>query len=262
MAQTSYNDSLVAGVSGDLADGPDERQIQTYINATEDIPYGRAVAKIAADDDGIDLPSVVGDLIVGVSVRKQDDLVGCYDFDGTYGEPVAVLRKGAIYVKVEEDVTPDDDVYVRFEAEVHVSTITLNVDLVALNSVAGTINGTAITPVVWATTHDAQMTALAAELQTNALIATAAVTAARVITVIGATEALELAVVLTATLGVSQPTLTQADVSGPSDSDELGSFRTDDADTGDGAMAVALATAKFLTSASAGGVAQLDINLP
>lgn len=262
MAQTAYNDALAAGVAGDLG-ADDDRQIQTYLNTTEDVPFGRACAKIAATDNGVDLPSTAGDLIVGVAVRKQDSVSGKYAYDSVAlcGEPVNVLRKGTIYVEVDEAVTPDDDVFVRFAAEVHEVTITADKDFTAGDEITGYVNGVAITKVTYGVSHDATLAALAVELAKAAVVASATVTGAKEITVVGNTEALELDIVLTAAGGAA-PALVQATVSGPSDSDKLGVFRTDAADTGAGACAVALATAKFLTSVDAGGVAVLDINIP
>jgi hypothetical protein len=89
-------------------------------------------------------------------------------------------------------------------------TLTLNADLVSLNVINGNINGIAIAPVTYATSHNATMTAIAAAimaLAATAGVTSAVVTAARVITV----EAESRAIAATGwlvTLGASQPTIT------------------------------------------------------
>lgn len=78
-------------------------------------------------------------------------------------------------------------------------------DLITDNSTVATVNGTAMTAVVYGTSHAATMTALAAMIATHPDVLSAAVTAARVITVIGI-NGVAMTVSLVTTLGLSQAT--------------------------------------------------------
>lgn len=157
MSQTSYQSDPADPVAGMIADACGApTKIESY-NATEDFAsFGVAAQKVSADDDGIEEVSGGSGTIVGVIVRQ----LATVNDAPVAEDAVAVMRRGRIYVYVDDDVTPDDTVYVRH-----------------------TVNT-------------------------------------------GKTV--------------------------------LGAFRNDN----DGGKAQALATSKFLTSASAGGVAVLDINLP
>lgn len=95
-------------------------------------------------------------------------------------------------------------------------TLTLDADLVAANVVNGNINGVAIAPVTYGTSHAATMTAVAAAIAAIAGVTRAVVSAARVITV----ESQGIAITATSwavTLGVSQATITV----GTASSDEV-----------------------------------------
>lgn len=89
------------------------------------------------------------------------------------------------------------------------SVLTADADLVSLNSTIATVNGDALTAVVYATSHAATMTALAAMIQTHASVLTAVVSASRVITAIGIDGA-ALTITAVTTLGASQAGWTAA----------------------------------------------------
>ena len=196
------------------------------------------------------------------------------------------------------------------------ATIVLDADLVASNSVAGTVNGTALTATVYATSHLATMTAIAAKIAAidGVLSATVGGTSNRTITVLaenGETIALTSFAV---TLGAGQAGVTLAhttsdvllglavhehveqtasavaryeansavgvmrqgtmwvtceDAVDPSDSvyirfaasggnTQLGAVRTDT----DSGTAFAATGCRFMTSASAGALVQIEVNLP
>ena len=177
---------------------------------------------------------------------------------------MGIVRRGAVWVQVEENVTPDDDVYVRYTGEVEIFTLTFDADIITGNSIACTIDGTALSAVPFDTDHLTTMNNLAAAITALASVTSATVGGGgnRVITVTGANEGDEMSTGSSATVtgGASQANVTVANVSGPSEGTQQGIFRTD-SDTGAGATAFALPNCKFLTNGSAGGVALLDLNL-
>lgn len=95
----------------------------------------------------------------------------------------------------------------------NVATVTLAGDLIALNSVALSVNGTSITPVVFAATHNATMTLLAAQIEadiagsTVVLLDTGGTNRDFTITI---NDGVDRVVVLTVTLGGGQTTATYA----------------------------------------------------
>ena len=93
----------------------------------------------------------------------------------------------------------------EFEVGGKKATITFDADLIASNSVIGTINGVSTSAVVFAATHDATMALLVTELIAHADVQSASITSARVITVIAADK--DAAFVLASwavTLGATQ----------------------------------------------------------
>lgn len=118
MSQTSYAMDQESNVAGDLAySNIDQCTILTYKNPVDQIKFGRAVAKVSADENGVEKPDSGSSVIVGVSLR---DLTIEYDSSNENLYPalsdVSVMRRGQVYVYVEEDVTPDDAVFVRHTA--------------------------------------------------------------------------------------------------------------------------------------------------
>lgn len=90
-----------------------------------------------------------------------------------------------------------------------ICTLTFDADLIAANVVNGSINGNAIAPVTYGTSHAATMTAVAAAIALLAGVTRAVVSAARVITV----EMQGITVVASGwavTSGTSQATITPA----------------------------------------------------
>src|SRR3990172_3915806 len=119
MSQTAYDLEQPVAVNGLLADASGmPKTTNTYNNPAVEIPFGRAVAKIATDDNGVRLPTGGGDLLVGVAVRDYSVEQGDATAENAYAiqSAVGVLRRGQIWVQVEEAVTPDDAVFVRHTA--------------------------------------------------------------------------------------------------------------------------------------------------
>lgn len=263
MAQLTYPETITKGASGDPARLDSGNVGSRFLaEGEDDIAFGRGVETDGANGDS-NVKLFSGGKLVGVALRDRakSDIT-----DGIVGPvELAVMASGEVWVEVDGDVTPSDDVFIREAVEVEVFTITFDIDFVALNVINGTVAGSAIAPVTFAVDHATTLAALAAAIQLLENVATAAVTGAREITVTGATGGEDLSSTgtnFTVTLGASQAVDTIANVTGPSSSGNLGVFRADDDDVGSGALAVQVTRAKFRTSADAGGVALLDINLP
>jgi len=119
MSQTSVDINQPVAVNGLLADASGQpKTVNTFNNPAVEIPFGRMVAKISADDNGVDLPTDAGDLLVGIALRDYTVAEGDATAENAYkiNSAVAVLRRGQVYVEVDEAVTPDDNVFVRHTA--------------------------------------------------------------------------------------------------------------------------------------------------
>lgn len=119
MSQTSYSTEMttaVDGMPGDAAGAP--QVIDSYNNPVDEIKFGVAVQQVSGDDDGIELPDSSGAKIRGIAVRDLTEENGSAAADNTYpaDSRVAVMKKGRIWVPVEEAVSPSSDVYTRYTA--------------------------------------------------------------------------------------------------------------------------------------------------
>lgn len=112
MSQTAYNTEFAVAVAGMLNDnGVDD--VLTFAAETT-LEAGRPVVRGTADTQCL-LPSGAADEFLGVTVFQQpvedDDLAAVLTF--SVGEPVGVLQKGRIWVRVEEAVVAGDPVFWR-----------------------------------------------------------------------------------------------------------------------------------------------------
>ncbi len=119
MSQTSYTVNQLTAFAGQLGDiGPHDigSFVWKYSGA---LPAGVGVVQDTTSDASIKVPGASGDvtseLFMGVTVLSQahENLVsggGSYE----QHDAVSVMKKGRIWVQVEEAVTPVSPVYVRF----------------------------------------------------------------------------------------------------------------------------------------------------
>lgn len=116
-AQTSYaQEPADQGYPGMLADGG-EQDVATYRNdESTDMPLGIMLAQsaTAGKDTGAKLVASATDKLIGVLVQSMSRSPGKSDFEPK--APIPVLREGRCFVKVEQAVTTLSDVYVRFAA--------------------------------------------------------------------------------------------------------------------------------------------------
>lgn len=250
MSQTTYPLQQTNGIAGQLADtGPND--IRTYNNPAA-IEFGRALGKISADDDGVKHPTLTGDSIVGVAHRKVDTVADNYPANSAVG----AIKMGRVFVKVEEAVTPDDDVFVRYDGKVQVQTFVLDADLVTGNVITVDVDGVTVSH-TFATDHDTSLAAFAAKIQLEPGVNTA-VAAARTITITAASRETDVALTNEGiTGGASQAGIVITETIASISDNDRGLFRNN----ADSTTAVALTGARFLTAAAAGELAVLDLNL-
>jgi len=273
MSQTVYSDELDTGIPGLVSESNNrETSIGTYFSASNGALIAGTACKNGTGSTAIPLDAG-SDLILGIVMRDPtvEDSTGLIDVDaGSMAYPdewaVPILAQGNIWVAAEEPITPLDQVWVRFDSNPEIFTVTFDIDFVASNVINGLVGEETIAPVTFSVDHTTTLTALAAAIQALTGVATATVTGAREITVTGA-GILDLSPTtnFTVTLGVSQPADTVANVTGPSAGDVPGVFRTDDGDSGSGAEAIRLLNCRYVNdsrSVSSGVSVLLDANIP
>lgn len=118
--QTSYAIDQSAGLPGQLADAG-HQDVVSAINSATAVPFGKLC--VAGASEGLcKLPGAATDvtnkgLVLGVSVKThaiESSLSG--DPQYPVNSVPSLLRKGRIYVKVEQAVAIGDAVYVRYAA--------------------------------------------------------------------------------------------------------------------------------------------------
>lgn len=265
MNQLNYDIDRGVGVEGSLADIAGNKDAISR-SAEGRVDFGKLVVIGTDVDEQCKLPLTSAEIttkvkVMGVSIADQARESQLNVLDPAYldEDSVSVLRKGRIYVKVEDAFTPESAVYVRFEGVNQVSTILFDIDFEASNDIDLKINGVAITTVPFNASHAQTLTDLATEIQTNADVLSASA-ASRTITITAAND-VDLAVTeIVVTGGSNQAVGVFAETTPAVKVAEAGSFRTDDNNVG-GATAAALADARFLNSGSAGDLGILEVTL-
>ena len=125
--------------------------------------------------------------------------------DSAFKHTESKTAKGAIPVGRGVSKVIGSDTEVRLPAA-NQGVLVFAGDFVADNDIDLKINGVAITTVEWDTDQDTTLAALATEIQSNADVATAEVTAARTITVTGVDETVISITDIVVTNGASQTT--------------------------------------------------------
>ncbi len=118
MSQTSYAVDMAIGLEGMQADAMVASDVGSFSNAVA-VLDGKFVARDTADGsckapaaatDVTDLKDGLG--VVLHAHNREADAAGAAEWPVKSAVPV--MLKGRVLVKVEEAVTPDSDVYVRF----------------------------------------------------------------------------------------------------------------------------------------------------
>jgi len=110
MSQLDYND-LSAAVKGALADIALSDKVGRF--AAADINFGVGLAQTAVAGQA-EIPTATGFTFEGIAVQTNKptpNSTGIALYEA--GEEITVLRKGRIWVYVEEAVAVNDDVYLR-----------------------------------------------------------------------------------------------------------------------------------------------------
>lgn len=122
MSQTAYEIQAARAFAGMLADsGRDMNVISRANEETTVMKFGRGVIYGTDPEKQVLFPSDAADLFAGVAAHRHPterrELFGTGGTGGETGlqegEPGDILRKGRIWVEVEEAVSVEDDVYVR-----------------------------------------------------------------------------------------------------------------------------------------------------
>jgi len=258
--QTSYSINQPIGIEGSLADSgvTDKLSFATTVA----IPFGRLATRVSGTDSNAKLPVQATDIttatnIAGVSIADQARESDEDGIDPGYksNQMAALLNSGRIYVKVEEAVTPASTPHVRFSGKAQIQDLTFSAALITANVINGDINGSAITPITFATSNAATLTALAAAIQTHPEVETAVSDGTDTITITGVIDKSVLIANFVVTGGVSQATASVTQSQALILTTKRGSFRA----STDNSTAAALPNSKFRTTASAGELAVLEV---
>ncbi len=261
MSQRSYSDAMVAGRAGMLADnGP--KDVVSKINPAVAIKFGRAVCKGSADRD-VKLPTTAAEAAACIGISLVNLSMECSasgDPQYPIGSDVSVLRKGRVWVVVTEAVVAGNDVFVRFGDGV------ADGDDDDKGGFSDTADGTAQVDTITPTAVDSkqyQVEVLADDGQAYVYDVQAAGSGSSATTITtqlkaainadtsehGVTASGSSTTILTGVVGRGFKTIV---------SDGLALVNT----TPHGSAAAKLPGAKFVTSASEDGLAQVEINLP
>ena len=264
-AQLSYPEDQDIGIPGQLADsGP--KDVISRLAEDSQIRFGRIVVLGTDKDTQAKLPALSGDItdpkkVLGATLHShareslKDEAQTAYK----QGESVSILKDGRILMEVEQAMTPESDIYVRFAGKKQVQTILWDADFITGNVVDGKVNGTAIASVPFNTDQATTLSDVAnAIVAANSDVESASVTGAREITV---TSIIDKTVTLSdfvVTGGASQASETVTETVAGVLTADRGKIRADD----DGSTAAQLSNAKIRKSASgAGEIAVLEIDL-
>jgi hypothetical protein len=113
--QTSYSRSIdnpFAGMLADLA----PREVSSHIfDGTATARFGRFVVR-GTSDNLCKLPTATSDVYLGPVIASADKelALGATQIAITDGDPVSALRRGGIYVEIDDTVTAGETVNVRY----------------------------------------------------------------------------------------------------------------------------------------------------
>lgn len=118
MSQLSYSDTMAVAFAGMLYDLTDNDIVSSVSQESSlEIPFGVGVCR-GTVDSGVKLPAVSTAKMKGVAVHSHAyeplDALGTVGVKPTF--PINTLRRGRIWVIVEEAVVPGDRAFVRFAA--------------------------------------------------------------------------------------------------------------------------------------------------
>lgn len=252
MSQTSYSLNMAPAVAGMIVyAGGEDRTVLTYKNPVDTIYWGHMVAKVAGTAGAIEQPDGSGAVLLGAAIRDTSSSDSNYPAKSA----VAVMRRGQIWMPVEEDVTEDDAVFVRHTGKKQVQTLVASADFVTGNTITGTVNGTGVS-VAFDTSNQITLEALAAAIALVNKVNGVTDDNSHTLTITSDQDESVVLEDFEVTGGASQATFAVAETTAGIPNSDRGKLRTD----ADSSTAVALTTAKFIGS-SVGGLAPVDLNI-
>ena len=179
--QTTYGETPAVAFAGMLAEDFSVRQVDSFL-ADGAVPVGYAVKRGSTATEAAVL-TAASDVVVGIALAASyiENASGALTYADNTSLPV--ISKGRVWVTVGETVAINDSVFAGMPTA-QVSTLVFSADLVTSNVCTVTINGNTVLAYTFASTHDASMTAIAAEIALDSRVATA-VAAVRTITITG-----------------------------------------------------------------------------
>jgi len=119
MSQTSYSIQAAQAFRGLLGDsGHDMYLVSRAVEEAAGVPAGVMLTVGTDPVTQAKLPAATGEVLAGVVAHQQarDNLELAGNLMLEDGEPASLVRRGRVWVVVEEAVTPGDDVYFRHTA--------------------------------------------------------------------------------------------------------------------------------------------------
>jgi hypothetical protein len=175
--QTSYSRSIDNPFAGLLADiAPRDITSHRFVD-TATGRNGRFVVR-GSNDATCKLPTATSDVYLGpvIATAARELALGATQIAIESDDMVSALRRGGIYVEIDDTVTAGEAVCVRYSGKKQVQTLVFSGELVTDNVIDGKVGGIAISPVTFASNHATTMAALAAAiLAANENILTAVV---------------------------------------------------------------------------------------
>lgn len=253
--QTSYSNTMAVAQAGQLADsGP--KDVLSRNNPAVAVPFGVAVCESTGDDEcKLPTTSAEASASIGVALRTQAiETSTSASSEYPTKSQVSVLRRGRVFVAVEQSVSKGDLAFVRYATGIADSTKTQK------GAFRRNYDGTAQVATLTPTPVNSAQYRVEVDGRTYDYLADGSATAAEIVT--GLTAAMTADADCSVNPSGSATLILTAKTPGKP-------FRV----TADGNMAIAATTAnaasaapvtgaKFLSSAAAGGLAVLEVNLP
>ena len=260
--QTSYDQNMAIGIAGQLADLSDHDIVTGLCEVSAGAEFGVGVRKGSAEQ-GFVLPSATGQKLLGVTVHthRADNLALAGAAGIPDGETNPLLRKGRVIVKVDGAVVADGPVFCRHTANSSTKT--------RMGAFRGDTDGVAQVTTVTPTSANSTLFTLTVLVRgklfsfqvtsDSASSATEICDAFR--TLMAADAAFTALVTASGTATLILTAVNKGDVLQVADGGSPGVLAVAET-TAASTRADEVTNARFVTAASADGLAVLEINLP
>lgn len=117
--QLTYPLDYALPFEGSLVDGSFDTNIVSASNVAAASFFGRACLQVLDFEDRFVQPTTIGGVFLGILVHShaiEQSQVTAGGAGLPVNHPGGILRKGRIWVVVEEDIVTTDDVFYRFDA--------------------------------------------------------------------------------------------------------------------------------------------------